>query len=97
MSDCCEYNNHSSQCIRIERNSWLTWEILALQEALCTVELDRIRPNGGPCGFFIMEFLEKSNNYQMLNENLAEQRYVFGSLYEKCVFRSERYFFCYEN
>lgn len=86
MSDCCEYNNHSSECIRIQRNSWLDWELLALQEGLYTVELDRIRPNGGLCGFFIIAFLEKPNNYQMLNENLAPQSYVFDSLYENVCF-----------
>jgi len=44
------------------------------------------RPNGGPCGFFIIAFLEKPNNYQMLSDNLAPQRYVFRSFYENVCF-----------
>jgi hypothetical protein len=86
LSGCCEYNNQPLECIEIQRNSLLAWELLALQEGFSTIELDRIGPNGGPCGFFIIGLLERPNNYQMLNENSAPQNYVFGSLYENVCF-----------
>lgn len=86
-----EYRDHCRSRIINLRSAKNTEKFLASLRTISfirnlTIELERIGSTGGPCGFFIIGFLEKPNSYQMLNENFAPESYVFGSVYENVCF-----------